>query len=122
MRPYEKLNVWVKSIDFVKEMYKITKRFPKNEEYGLISQIKRAAISIPANNAEGAARNTKKEFINFLYISLGSLSELETLIIISKELNFIVEEEFHEIQKYTNEINLMLNGLIKSLKSEKKAF
>jgi len=117
-RPHENLIVWQKSIDLVKEIYGICKIFPKNEEYGLISQLKRAAVSVPTNIAEGAARNSKKEFIKFLYIALGSLSEIETLLFISKELFIIDGKNYDNFIVKTNEINIMLNGLIKNLKNK----
>ena len=77
MKTHYDLNIWNDSIDLVKEIYKITVEFPKDEIYGLTSQIKRAVISIPCNIAEGASRQTNKEFIQFLYIALGSVSEVE---------------------------------------------
>ena len=86
LRNHKDLKVWEKSIDLAEEIYKITKNFPKEELYGITSQIRRAAVSISANIAEGAARNSNKEFIQFLYIALGSLSELETELIISKRV------------------------------------
>ena len=93
MKTHYDLNVWSDSIELVKELYKITVNFPKEEIYGLTSQIKRAVISIPSNIAEGASRQTIKEFIQFLYISLGSASEVETQLIIAKELNFINKDD-----------------------------
>ena len=78
IRNHKDLEVWKKSMDLVSNIYKITESFPNKELYGLTNQIRRAAVSIPSNIAEGAARNSKKEFIQFLYIALGSLSELET--------------------------------------------
>ena len=117
-RPHENLIVWQKSIDLVKEIYSLCNKLPRNEEFGLVSQLKRASVSIPTNIAEGAARNTKKEFINFLYISLGSLSEIETLLLISKELVLITEIDYKNYMNKTNKINIMLNGLIRNLKSK----
>jgi four helix bundle protein len=89
MKTHKDLEVWKESIELVKQIYETTKEFPKEEIYGLTSQIKRCAVSIPANIAEGAARRTRKEFINFLYISLGSLSELETLLLVAKEVKIL---------------------------------
>ena len=84
MKTHYDLNVWKKGIELVEEIYKITSNFPKEEIYGLTSQMKRAVISIPSNIAEGASRQSSKEFIYFLYIALGSASELEKHLIIAK--------------------------------------
>ncbi len=97
MKTHKDLDVWQKSIEFVTEIYKITKLFPKDELYGLISQIRRASVSIPSNIAEGAARNHKKEYIQYLYIALASGAEVETQLIISKNLNYINDENFQKI-------------------------
>lgn len=114
MGDYKNLDVWGKSISLVLEAYAITKNFPKEERYALADQIKRAAVSIPSNIAEGASRNTRKEFIQFLYIALGSAAELETQIIIAEKLGYKENQEklFSEITI----IRKMLNALIISLK------
>jgi len=88
-KPHKNLEVWKLSVDFVKDIYTLTTNFPDEEKFGIISQLRRAVVSIPTNIAEGAARSTKKEFRNFLYIASGSLSEIDTLLTISKELGFI---------------------------------
>ena len=88
MRTHRELLVWKKSIEFVTQIYNLTNKFPKDENYGLSSQLRRAAISIPSNIAEGAARNTDKEYVRFLYIARASASEIETQLIISKNLNY----------------------------------
>jgi len=98
-----------------KGIYKLSADFPKEETYGLVSQIRRAAVSIPSNIAEGAARNSNKEFIQFLYVSLGSLAELETQLLLSKELGFLKNEE---INGSIMRIRKMLLGLIKHLKGK----
>lgn len=116
MKTHYDLNVWNDSIDLVKEIYKITIKFPKEEIYGLTSQIKRAVISIPSNIAEGASRQTNKEFIQFLYIALGSASEVETQLIIAKELNFINDSDLNYLSNKLGKIKKMLNGLIKHLR------
>ena len=86
---HKDLDVWKKSIQFVKRVYEITLKFPDDEKYGLTNQMRRCAVSIPSNIAEGDGRNLKKEFKQFLYISLGSISELETQLIISSKLNYL---------------------------------
>lgn len=114
---HKDLLVYQKSIDFVTEIYKATKSFPKDEMFGIVSQIRRAAVSIPANLAEGSARNGKREFNQFLHISLGSSVELETLLLISKNVNYIDEIIYQELNYKLTEIIKMLNGLIKSIKN-----
>ncbi|MGZ4034642.1 MAG: four helix bundle protein [Bacteroidia bacterium] len=101
-------------------MYKLTNKFPDTEKFGLISQLKRAVVSVPTNIAEGAARNTKKEFIQFLFISSGSLSEVDTLLTISNNLNYINGSEFEDMNIKMNRISSLLNGLIKKLKADIK--
>jgi len=121
MRTHYDLNVWndaIKLVKDIKDIYNITAKFPKEELYGLTSQIKRAVISIPSNIAEGASRQTEKEFIQFLYISLGSASEVETQLIVAKELNFINENDLNYLLEKLKKIKKMINGLIKHLKDK----
>ncbi len=114
---HKELEVWKESMILAREAYLLTKGFPKEELYGITSQIRRASVSIPSNIAEGAARSSDKEFIQFLYISLGSLSELETQFLLSKDLKFIENlEVLHKIES----IKMKLLGLIKYLKNKKK--
>ena len=113
---HKNLTVWSKSIELAEEIYKITKEFPKEELYGIVSQIRRSAVSISANIAEGAARNSNKEYIQFLYIALGSLSELETELIISNRVGYLKNEL---IFKKLIEIKKLLLGLIKYRKGLK---
>jgi len=113
MKTHRDLNVWKNSILLVKEIYLLTDNFPREEIYGLTSQIRRVAVSVPANIAEGAGRHYKKENIQFLYISQASLSELETLLIISSELSFMSHEKYKYFENKMNEIRSQLSGLIK---------
>lgn len=92
MRTHKDLEIWQKGIELVEKIYKLTSSFPKEEIYGIISQMRRAAISYPSNIAEGAARFSRKEFIQFMYIALGTLSELETQVIISLRLGYYSDE------------------------------
>jgi len=115
MHNFKKLNIWVKSIALVKEIYLISNKFPKEEQYGLTSQMKRAAVSIPANIAEGSAKSSNKDFSRFLEFSLGSIFELETLIIIAKELKYINEETFSSIDKQIQEVELMIKSFLSQL-------
>ena len=114
MRTHVDLILYQKSLDFVENIYSISSNFPKSELFVLTFQMRRAAISIPSNIAEGAARKSKKEFIRFLYISLGSISEIETQIQIAIRLGFIEEFNFSQ----TIYIRKMLLGLVKSLQSK----
>ena len=116
MKTHKDLLVWQKGIGLVKAVYEITASFPLSEQFGLTSQIRRSAVSIPSNIAEGCGRNSDKELIQFLYIALGSASELETQIIISTELNFLEKEKADLILYSINEIIKMTSSLIKSLK------
>ncbi|MFQ6082950.1 MAG: four helix bundle protein [Candidatus Aminicenantia bacterium] len=115
-KPHKKLDAWQKSIDLVQKIYELTKSFPKIENYGLTTQMRRAAVSIPANISEGAARQTKKEFVQFLHMAQGSLSELDTLLEISKKLGYLKENNPQELSLLMNDIDKMLTGLIKSLR------
>jgi len=110
MKNHKDLDVWNMSMEFVTDVYNLTKIFPNNEIYGLTNQLRRAAVSIPSNIAEGAARNSKKEFIQFLYISLGSLAEVETQLIISQKLEY--SESIDSLVAKIERIKKMLNGLI----------
>ncbi len=116
MKDFKNLKVWQKGIKMVAEIYNTTQSFPKDELYGLTSQIRRSAISIPSNIAEGSGRNSDKEFNRFLNISLGSSFELETQIIIAHELKFLSNNEFSELIAEIQEQQKMITGLQKSLK------
>ena len=117
--PHHKLEVWRRSLNLVTKIYKKTVQFPADEKFGLVSQMRRAAVSIPSNIAEGAARNSKKEFINFLHIAQGSASELETQILISGNLDFVSQSQADPLLKELEEISRMIIGLQKSLRSSK---
>ncbi len=91
MHPHEKLDVWNKAMDFVVAVYKVTETFPKEEKFGLTSQVRGAAVSVPANIAEGAARNSSKEFAHFLSNAQGSASEVETELLIARRLGYLNE-------------------------------
>ncbi len=118
IKHYRELIVWQKAVELVVVIYRITARFPHAEIYGLTSQIRRAAISIPSNIAEGQGRNTTRDFIHFLSIAHGSLKEMETQVIISQRLGYIEEKETSTIIESTNEIGRLLSGLSKALKKK----
>jgi four helix bundle protein len=113
---YKQLIVWQKSIDLTEFVYRLTSRFPKEEIYGLTSQIRRCSVSVPSNIAEGQARSSIPQFKHFLSIAKGSLAELETQFIVSERLKYIAKEDFELFQTHVNEVGKLLNGLINSLK------
>jgi four helix bundle protein len=113
MKTHKDLNVWKESVNFVTEIYEKTKSFPKDELFGLTSQIRRSAISIPSNISEGAARESNKEFLRFLFISQGSISELDTQLLISKNLNYLSSDDYTMLDEKLTSIRKMLAGLIK---------
>ena len=118
MRSHKDLDVWKRSVTLVTNIYSITSKFPKEEIYGITNQVRRAAVSLPSNIAEGAARKNSKEFIQFLYIALGSNAELETQIIICRNLDYLSEKVSIDILKEINEIRNMILGLIKFMKTK----
>ena len=112
-KPHKKLDAWKVAIELVTEIYRGTESFPAREIYSLSSQIRRAAVSVPSNIAEGAARHTKKEFVNYLHIAQGSLSELDTQIEIAKRLGYISETAWAKLDAQMERIDKMLSGLIR---------
>lgn len=112
MTNYQNLEAWKKCISLVKDVYAVVKTFPKEEMFALTSQIKRAAVSAPANIAEGVGRNYKKDTIQFLHIARGSLYELETLLSIAVMLEMLKNEEYNKLDVQIKEILKVLNGLI----------
>jgi four helix bundle protein len=114
-RSYKDLEVWKLSIELVKEIYRITEKFPPSEIYGLTNQMRRAAVSIPSNIAEGQERNSAKEFRQFLAIALGSVAEIETQLIIAKEIHYLTEAEVEPFVAIIDRLRKMTRGLIKSI-------
>ena|SRR5919106_964783 len=114
-KPHKKLEAWKQSMDFVVEIYKATEGLPSQEIYGLTNQIRQAAVSIPCNIAEGAARQTRKEFTNFLHIAQGSLSEVDTQVDIAHRLGYLDTERCKSFDNKMAPIDKMLTGLIRHL-------
>jgi four helix bundle protein len=112
---YKDLIVWQKGIELVGELYSVTKGFPKEEMFGLTNQIRRAAVSVPANIAEGWGRNSTKNYIQFIRISIGSLYEIETQLIIANNQNYITNQKKSALSARIDELGKMLNKLLKSL-------
>jgi four helix bundle protein len=117
MRPHQKLDAWSKSVDLVVEVYKATDSFPKEERYGLTSQIRRAGISIAANIAEGAGRYSRKEFAHFLSNAQGSASELETELIIAHRLGYLSEALFSKLITELQRIGRLITGLTRHIRA-----
>ena len=118
-KAHHNLEAWQQALNLVKSVYSSTSTFPKSELYGLTSQMRRAAVSIPSNIAEGAARDSTAELIRFLYIARGSLAELETQLLISRDLGYI--EDVTQLLTDLERVSGLLNGLVRSLKSRSSA-
>lgn len=116
MKDHKELDVWKMGMELVVEIYAATRSFPREELYGLASQMRRAAVSIPSNIAEGAGRKTENEFVQFLYIALGSASELETQVIIAQRLDYI--SSVQTIIPHIDSVKKMLNGLIRHYRNK----
>ena len=116
MRPHQKLDLWKRSIDFVVDVYRLTDKFPKEEKFGLTQQIRRAAVSVAANIAEGAAKTSKKDFRRYLSNSQGSASEIETELLIALRLSYLDEVDLRLVSKDLDDVGRMITGLMRSLK------
>ena len=116
MRPHERLDVWIKGIGFVVTVYTATETFPKDERFGLTSQLRRAAVSIPANIAEGAGRQSTKEFAYFLSNAQGSASEVDTELLIANRLGYLAEAKYVSLRASLDDIGRMITGLSRHLK------
>lgn len=114
MNNYKELIVWKKSIDFAVEIYELLKGFPKAEMWGLCSQLQRSSSSVAANIAEGAGRNSNKEFIHFLSIALGSLYETDTFLTVAQKIGYITDTKFESLSQSIGELDKMIKGLQKS--------
>jgi len=115
LKNYKELKVWQRSYTLCLEIYRITKGFPEDERYGLSSQMRRAAVSVPSNIAEGYGRKTTREYIRFLYIAYGSTCELETQTLLAGDLAYLEAAELEILQEGIGEVERMLKALIKSL-------
>jgi len=119
-KSHKKLDVWLKSFELTKSIYKVTKKFPSKEKYGLVSQMRRAAVSIPSNIAEGAARQTNKDTLQFLIVARSSLSELDTQIELSHSLGIIDLQNYQNLQNQITSVDSLLSGLIRYRRSRNK--
>ena len=120
VRHYRDLLVWQKAVDWVEVIYAATRAWPSDERYGLISQVRRAAVSVPSNIAEGCARRTTPDFLRFLSIARASLAEAETQLIIAQRLAYVEEAGLARLLEPADELSRMLSGLISKLEERKK--
>jgi len=117
IKSFTDLNVWKEGHKLVVDIYQITKKFPREEIFGLTNQIRRAAVSITSNIAEGFSRGSYKDKVHFYQMSLGSTTEVENQLIISRDVGYVSEENFHKIQEQLILVNKLCNGLIKKSKT-----
>lgn len=118
MQNYKELKVWEKSHQLVLDIYRVTAKFPKEEVFGITSQVRRAAASIPANIAEGCGKKSQLDLANFLNISLGSANETDYFLLLCRDLKYISESEFSELENTINAIKAMLINLITKVRSK----
>jgi four helix bundle protein len=119
-KSHKRLDVWLKSFELTKSIYEITKKFPSEEKFGLVSQMRRAVVSIPSNIAEGAARQTNKDALQFFIVARSSLSELDTQIELSHSLGMIDQLNYQNLQTQINSVDSLLSGLIRYRRSRSK--
>ena len=117
MKSHKDLNVWKAGVDLAERIYQLTGGYPKHEQFGITSQMCRSAVSIPSNIAEGAARQSKKEFVQYLHYSLGSAAELETQLEVSRRVGLCDGDKFRALDAALTEVRHMLRGLIRSLRT-----
>ncbi len=117
-KPHKNLKAWQLAMDIAEKIYSITESFPAEEKFGLVSQMCRSAVSVPSNIAEGAGRKSKKEFVNFLHISQGSLSELDTQLELSLRLRYVNKSKWDKLNNMLIEEDKIISGLIRSQKEK----
>jgi four helix bundle protein len=117
-RNYKDLIAWQKAMDLVERVYGLTRQWPREEQYGLSAQIRRAAVSVPSNIAEGEGRHSKKDFYRFLAMAHGSLREVETQLLIAVRLNYLHADDANEVHRLCEETGRLLNGLMNSLRTQ----
>lgn len=118
---YQDLRVWQEGMELTEEIYRVTSEFPKHELYGLVSQMRRAAVSVPSNIAEGKGRHSDPEFVRFLLNARGSLLELQTQVLIARRLQYLSEEKVLELCRRTDVVGRQLNALINRFRSTRVA-
>jgi len=118
VQDYRKLQIWQRSHQVTLTVYRLTSAFPAEEKFGLVSQMRRSAASIPTNIAEGSGRGSNADFVRFLYIAMGSAAELDYQLLLSNELGFMAEKDYNAISSELGEIQRMINAFIRRLKSK----
>ena len=119
LRNYKDLKVWQKAYTLCLQIYEVTKSYPVEERFGLSSQLRRAGVSVPSNIAEGYGHKSTKQYIQYLYVSYGSICEMETQLLLAKDLHYLKEVNFVELNSQLSEVERMLKALIKSLEKKK---
>ncbi len=119
-RGFRTLNAWKKGYELTLVVYRLSKKFPKEETYALASQLQRAVVSVPANIAEGYERNHRKEYLQYLYIAKGSLGEVETYLLLAKDLGYLSGKEYTAVSQIRDETARIIKGLIRALEGDKK--
>ena len=119
IKSYKELVVWQKSMELAKKIFALTERFPRSELYGLVSQLRRASVAIPSNIAEGYGRKSRKEYCRFYSIAYGSALELETQLILSRNLSFVSKKDFESVEELLIEVLKMLNTIINKMKTKR---
>ena len=120
VQDYKQLKIWKRSFELAVKIYKLTAKYPQHEKYNLISQLRRASTSISSNIAEGASKHTTQDFQRFLYQAYGSLKEVESLLLLSKELDYVLVKDFKELSKEIDEIARMIYRFIEVVKNGKE--
>lgn len=120
LKSYKDLIVWKKAYDLTLEVYRITKGFPADERYGLTSQLRRAAVSVPSNIAEGYGRRTTPDYVRALYIAYGSICEVETQVMLARDLHYVKAADMKSLEDHIAEVERMLKALIRSLEQKNK--
>ena len=120
MGPHKNLRVWNESMELAQKVYQLTASFPREELFGLVSQMRRCAVSIPSNIAEGYGRGTNAELVHFLYISLGSSNELDSQLELSRRFSYITDEDFVSVDSLNNSVNKMIQSLIYVRKNQSR--
>lgn len=118
-KPHKRLDAWTSAVELAQLVYTTTGRFPTNEQFGLTNQARRAAVSIACNIAEGAARQSRKEFLQFLHIAKGSLSELDTQLELARRLGYLGQNEWENLNELLERVDKMLSGLIRHLRAKR---
>ncbi|MGA3066523.1 MAG: four helix bundle protein [Tepidisphaeraceae bacterium] len=117
LKHYREQVAWQKAIDLVEAVYRISRRFPQNEQFGLINQLRRASVSVPCNIAEGQGRRLRKQFAMYLRVARGSVQEVETQLIIAERLGYVTSDELNPVRERAQEVSRLVSGLLRAIES-----